>query len=93
MQDWVHSRELNDLVRVSEIPPINLKPPLVRNRFFDFVCLTTFCMACPFGECRIVKVAFLIPCIEWTEECNGGTGRELCFAKQEYEFLNEEAVQ
>ncbi|EYC06864.1 hypothetical protein Y032_0073g743 [Ancylostoma ceylanicum] len=42
--------ELEDLVTIVEIPPMNLKHQLVRNRIYHRLCTTPDCMICPFGR-------------------------------------------
>lgn len=41
---------LQDLVRVIEIPPTNLKGQLVRNRLYDRTSTTPSCVVCPLGS-------------------------------------------
>ncbi|KAK6733328.1 hypothetical protein RB195_017214 [Necator americanus] len=41
---------LQDSVRVVDIPPVNLKQQLVRNRAYDRLCETPNCIVCPNGR-------------------------------------------
>ncbi|KAK6733436.1 hypothetical protein RB195_017275 [Necator americanus] len=41
---------LQDSVRVVDIPPVNLKQQLVRNRAYDGLCETPNCIVCPNGR-------------------------------------------
>ncbi|VDO88034.1 unnamed protein product [Heligmosomoides polygyrus] len=68
VRDCVRKAELDDLVRVVEIPPANLKAQLVRNRLYDSACTTPSCMVCP--QCN--------------EEYIGETGRPLWVRVKEH---------
>uniref|UniRef100_A0A7I4YDS0 R3H domain-containing protein n=1 Tax=Haemonchus contortus TaxID=6289 RepID=A0A7I4YDS0_HAECO len=57
--------DLQDSVRVVEIPPSNRKRQLVRNRLYDRRCQTPSCVICPSGkegDCMISGVVYLITC-------------------------------
>ena len=73
--------DLEDHVRVVEIPPANLKTKLVRNRLYDRLCITPNCVICPFGkdgDCMVSGVVYLITCQACGDQYIGETGRPLC---------------
>ncbi|XGW03988.1 hypothetical protein V3C99_015267 [Haemonchus contortus] len=79
--------DLQDSVRVVEIPPSNLKRQLVRNRLYDRRCQTPSCVICPSGkegDCMISGVVYLITCQLCGEEYVGETGRPLCIRIKEH---------
>ncbi|KAK6726235.1 hypothetical protein RB195_004512 [Necator americanus] len=72
---------LQDSVRVVDIPPVNLKQQLVRNRAYDRLCETPNCIVCPNGrqgDCVVSGVIYLITCQLCGAEYIGETGRSLC---------------
>ncbi|VDP07221.1 unnamed protein product [Heligmosomoides polygyrus] len=78
--DCVRKAELDDLVRVVEIPLANLKAQLVRNRLCDSAYTTPFCIVCPLGmegDCRVSGTVYLITCSQCNEEYIGETCRPL----------------
>ncbi|KIH59788.1 hypothetical protein ANCDUO_09970 [Ancylostoma duodenale] len=71
---------LQDVVRVVDIPPTNLKKKLVRNRAYDRLCNTPGYVTCPngrTGDCMMSGVIYLITCQSCGEEYIGETGRPL----------------
>ncbi|VDO87317.1 unnamed protein product [Heligmosomoides polygyrus] len=87
VRDCVRRAELDDLVRVIDIPPANLKARLVRNRLYDNTCTTPSCMVCPYGkegDCRVFGTVYLITCTECRDEYIGETGRPLWVRVKEH---------
>ncbi|EYB88370.1 hypothetical protein Y032_0248g83 [Ancylostoma ceylanicum] len=79
--------ELEDLVTIVEIPPMNLKHQLVRNRIYDRLCTTPDCVICPFGregDCMRSCVIYMIKCRKCGEEYIGETARPLCVRIKEH---------
>ncbi|EYC01487.1 hypothetical protein Y032_0107g3832 [Ancylostoma ceylanicum] len=79
--------DLEDHVRVVEIPPANLKTQLVRNRLYDRLCITPNCVICPFGkegDCMVSGVVYLITCQACGDQYIGETGRPLCIRVKEH---------
>ncbi|EYC43689.1 hypothetical protein Y032_0484g2317 [Ancylostoma ceylanicum] len=79
--------DLEDHVRVVEIPPANLKTQLVRNRLYDRLCITPNCVICPFGndgDCTVSGVVYLITCQSCGDQYIGETGRPLCIRIKEH---------
>ncbi|KAK6737909.1 hypothetical protein RB195_020171 [Necator americanus] len=53
---------LQNLVKVVDIPPVNLKRQLVHNRAYDRLCETPNCVVCPDGsqgDCNCVGLSTL----------------------------------
>ncbi|XGW23140.1 hypothetical protein V3C99_005411 [Haemonchus contortus] len=72
--------DLQEEVRVVEIPPGNLSRKLIRNRLYDSLCDTPDCIVCPFnrrGDCMKVGVIYQIRCQACDAEYIGETGRPL----------------
>ena len=83
----IRKADLQDDVRVVEIPPENLKRRLVRNRLYDRLCQTPSCIICPHGkegDCMVSGVVYLITCKQCREEYVGETGRPLCIRAREH---------
>ncbi|EYB98482.1 hypothetical protein Y032_0131g1649 [Ancylostoma ceylanicum] len=79
--------DLEDHVRVVEIPPANLKTQLVRNRLYDRLCITPNCVICPFGkegDCMVSSVVYLITCQACGDQYIGETGRPLYIRVKEH---------
>ncbi|XGW16426.1 hypothetical protein V3C99_001696, partial [Haemonchus contortus] len=71
---------LDDMVRVVEVPPTNLRKKLVQNRSYDRLCITPHCVICPNGregDCMASGVIYLITCEACGDEYIGETGRPL----------------
>ncbi|KAK6764997.1 hypothetical protein RB195_025075 [Necator americanus] len=72
---------VEELVRIVEIPPANLKKQLVQNRMYDRFCHTPDCVTCPFGkegDCMVSDVVYLISCKTCGDQYIGETGRPIC---------------
>ncbi|VDP14364.1 unnamed protein product [Heligmosomoides polygyrus] len=83
----VRKADLQEVVRVVEIPPINLKGQLVRNRIYDRMCSTPSCVVCPNGkegDCMTSGVVYLMSCRMCGQEYIGETGRPLCIRVKEH---------
>ncbi|EYB90672.1 hypothetical protein Y032_0216g2377 [Ancylostoma ceylanicum] len=79
--------DLEDHVRVVDIPPANLKTKLVRNRLYDRLFVTPNCVICPFGkdgDCMVSGVVYLITCQSCGDQYIGETGRPLCIRIKEH---------
>ncbi|EYB96817.1 hypothetical protein Y032_0146g2521 [Ancylostoma ceylanicum] len=79
--------DLEDHVRVVDIPPANLNTQLVRNRLYDRLCVTPNCVICPFGkdgDCMVSGVVYLITCQSCGDQYVGETGRPLCIRIKEH---------
>ncbi|EYB96818.1 hypothetical protein Y032_0146g2522 [Ancylostoma ceylanicum] len=79
--------DLEDHVRVVDIPPANLNTQLVRNRLYDRLCVTPNCVICPFGkdwDCMVSGVVYLITCQSCGDQYIGETGRPLCIRIKEH---------
>ncbi|VDO62278.1 unnamed protein product [Heligmosomoides polygyrus] len=90
VRDCDRGAELDDLVRVVDIPSANLKNlkhRLVRNRLYDNTCTTPSCMVCPHGregDCRVVGTVYPTTCSECKEEYIGKTGTPLRVSVKEH---------
>ena len=87
IRSCVKKAGLQEMVRVVDIPPSNLKQRLVRNRLYDRLCTTPSCVICPYGkegDCMTSGVVYLISCLQCKEEYNGETGRPLCIRLKEH---------
>ncbi|VDL65011.1 unnamed protein product [Nippostrongylus brasiliensis] len=79
--------DLQDVVRIVEIPPATLRKQLVRNRLYDRSCSTPSCVVCAHGkvgDCTTTGVVYLITCQSCKEEYVGETGRPLCVRVKEH---------
>ncbi|KAK6735688.1 hypothetical protein RB195_018739 [Necator americanus] len=79
--------DLQNDVRVVEIPPANLKGQLVRSRVYDRLCTTPSCVVCPYGregDCMISGVVYRITCKLCGDDHIGETGRPLCIRVKEH---------
>ncbi|KAK6751288.1 hypothetical protein RB195_002958 [Necator americanus] len=79
--------DLQDSVRTVDIPPVNLKQQLVRNRAYDRLCETPNSIVCPNGrqgDCVVPGVIYLITCQLCGAEYIGETGRSLCIRVKEH---------
>ncbi|WKX90074.1 hypothetical protein Q1695_009146 [Nippostrongylus brasiliensis] len=80
IRNCVRKAGLDNMIRVVEVPPSNLKARLVRNRLYDSVCRTRQCIVCPNGkegDCMVAGVVYLIKCTVCNGEYIGETGRPL----------------
>ncbi|VDL82279.1 unnamed protein product [Nippostrongylus brasiliensis] len=78
---------LDNMIRVVEVPPSNLKARLVRNRLYDSGCRTRQCIVCPNGkegDCMVAGVVYLIKCTICNGEYIGETGRPLAERVKEH---------
>ncbi|WKY04401.1 hypothetical protein Q1695_005417 [Nippostrongylus brasiliensis] len=80
IRNCVRKAGLDNMIRVVEVPPSNLKARLVRNRLCDSVCRTRQCLVCltgKEGDCMVSGVVYLIKCTVCNGEYIGETGRPL----------------
>ncbi|VDP44783.1 unnamed protein product [Heligmosomoides polygyrus] len=83
----VRAADLQDMVRIIDVPPTNLKAQLVRNRVYDRTCSTPSCVVCPNGkegDCMTTGVVYNMSCNECGEVYIGETGRPLCIRVKEH---------
>ncbi|VDO75972.1 unnamed protein product [Heligmosomoides polygyrus] len=83
----VRAADLQDMVRITDVPSVNLKAQLVRNRAYDRTCSTPSCVVCPNGKegnCMTSGVVYNMSCNECGEDCIGETGRPLCIRVKEH---------
>ena len=79
--------DLQESVRIVEIPPANLRQRLTRNRLYDHLCETPNCVVCPYGragDCLKSGVIYLIHCMACGSEYIGERGRPLCLRVKEH---------
>ncbi|KAK6757099.1 hypothetical protein RB195_015118 [Necator americanus] len=65
-------------LKLTEIPPNNLKHQLIRNRLYDTFCTAPNCIICPTGrpgDCLRSGVIYLISCTSCGDEYLGETAR------------------
>ncbi|XGW13724.1 hypothetical protein V3C99_000216 [Haemonchus contortus] len=79
--------DLQDDIRIVEIPPNTLRKLLVRSRLYDTVCDTPNCVVCPYGkvgDCMKMGVVYSIRCQSCGCEYIGETGRPLYVRVKEH---------
>ncbi|VDL62846.1 unnamed protein product, partial [Nippostrongylus brasiliensis] len=80
IRNCVRKAGLDNMIRVVEVPPSNLKARLVKDRLYDSVCRRRQCIVCPNGkegDCMVAGVVYLIKCTVCNGEYIGETGRPL----------------
>ncbi|EYC43645.1 hypothetical protein Y032_0486g2336 [Ancylostoma ceylanicum] len=78
---------LDDHVKVVEMPPANLKTRLVHNRLHDRLCIRPNCVICPFGkerDCMVSSAAYPITCQACGDQYIEETGPPLCIWVREH---------
>ena len=87
IRNCVRRAGLESYLRVVDIPPLNLRHRLVRNRAFDNPCDVDDCAICSLmvrGNCMGSGVIYLIRCQICGEEYIGETGRPLRLRMKEH---------